>query len=396
MEKVVRLWRYKRVRHKLKRQNDTKHKQNRLTMNGDEFDEIDEPIIDVDDSEESSAPIIYDISSYGADYDVDGLVKRLKRGDIFIPPFQRDYVWNQAEASRLVESLLLGLPVPGVFLAKEGDSNKLSVIDGQQRLKSLLFFYEGFFNPKVGDIRRKIFRLKNVQKQFENKTYDELEEEDRIKLDDSIIHATIIKQESPNDDNTSIYHVFERLNTGGRKLTPQEIRSAIYIGKLNEMIAELNDYPAWRDLFGKENNRLKDQEMILRFFAFYSNLENYSKPLKEFLNKFNGRYRNPSDEEIKRLSSIFKRTSDLILNKIGKNAFRPDRVFNASAFEVLMVGVAKRIDENIDFDSFVRDLDNLYKSQEFVDSITRATSDEKVVELRHSLFNQFIENYVRQ
>ncbi len=365
-------------------------------MNGDEYDEIDEPIIDVDDAEESSAPLIYDISSYGADYDVDGLVKRLKRGDIFIPPFQRDYVWNQAEASRLVESLLLGLPVPGVFLAKEGDSNRLSVIDGQQRLKSLLFYYEGFFNPKEGDSRKKVFRLKNVQEQFESKTYDELEEEDRIKLDDSIIHATIIKQESPNDNNTSIYHVFERLNTGGRKLTPQEIRSAIYIGKMNEMIAELNEYPAWRELFGKKNNRLKDQEMILRFFAIYSSLENYSKPLKEFLNKFNGRYRNPNEEEITRLRSIFERTADLILSKIGKNAFRPDRVFNAAAFEVLMVGIARRIDENIDFDSFVLDLDKLYKSQEFIDSITRATSDEKVVELRHSLFDQFMGNYVRQ
>jgi uncharacterized protein with ParB-like and HNH nuclease domain len=365
-------------------------------MNGDEFNEIDEPIIDVDDSEEATAPIIYDISSYGADYDVDGIVKRLKRGDIFIPSFQRDYVWNQTEASRFVESLLLGLPVPGVFLAKEGDSNKLSVIDGQQRLKSLLFFYEGFFNPKAWDIRRKVFRLKNVQNKFENKTYEELEEEDRIKLDDSIIHATIIKQDSPSDNNTSIYHVFERLNTGGRKLTPQEIRSAIYTGKMNEMIADLNDYLAWRELFGKKNYRLKDQEMILRFFAIYSNFESYSKPLKEFLNKFNGRNRNPSDEEIERLSSIFKRASDLILNKIGKNAFKPDRVFNAAAFEVLMVGIAKRIDENIDFDSFVRDLGNLYKNQEFVDSITRATSDEKVVDLRHRLFNQFIESYVRK
>jgi uncharacterized protein with ParB-like and HNH nuclease domain len=365
-------------------------------MNQNEYDEIDEPIIDVKESEESSAPIIYDISSYGADYDVDGLVKRLKRGDIFIPPFQRDYVWNQAEASRLIESLLLGLPVPGIFLAKEGDSNKLSVIDGQQRLKSLLFFYEGFFNPREGDTRKRVFRLRNVQKEFEDKTYQELEEEDRIKLDDSIIHATIIKQETPTDDNTSIYHVFERLNTGGRKLTPQEIRSAIYIGGLNDMIAELNDYPSWRELFGKKNNRLKDQEMILRFLAVYNNIENYSKPLKEFLNKFNGKYRNPSKEQIEKFSSIFKRTTDLILNNIGKNAFRPDRVFNASAFEVLMVGIAKRIDTNLDFDSFVRDLNQLYNNPEFIDSITRATSDDKVLEVRHSLFNNFISGYVRE
>lgn len=363
-------------------------------MNGDEFDEIDEQIIDVDENEESVAAVIYDISSYGADYDVEGLVKRLQRGDIFIPPFQRDYVWNQAEASRLVESLLLGLPVPGIFLAKESDSNKLSVIDGQQRLKSLLFFYEGFFNPKKGDSRKKVFRLKNVQDQFEGKTYDELKEEDRIKLDDSIIHATIIKQESPSDDNTSIYHVFERLNTGGRKLTPQEIRSAIYIGKLNNLITELNDYPSWRDLFGKKNNRLKDQEMILRFFAMYTLLDKYNKPLKEFLNKFNCKYRNPSNEELESFAYIFKKTTNIILKRFGTNAFRPDRVFNASAFEVLMVNIAKRIDENVDYKHFVANIDKLYKDQDFIDSITRATSDDKVVELRHQLFNDFMDNYV--
>lgn len=364
-------------------------------MNGNETDNLDEKVIDVEETEESSSPRIYGISSYGADYDVEGLVKRLKRKDIFIPPFQRDYVWNQAEASRLIESFLLGLPVPGVFLAKESDSNKLSVIDGQQRLKSLLFFYEGFFNPKEGDTRKVVFRLKNVQEKFEGKTYEDLEEEDRIKLDDSIIHATIIKQETPTDDNTSIYHVFERLNTGGRKLTPQEIRAAIYIGKLNELISELNNYPAWRELFGKKNNRLKDQEMILRFFAMYKSLNNYSKPLKEFLNKFNGKYRNPNNEELERLSRIFKRTTDIILENIGKSAFRPDRVFNASAFEVLMVGIANRIDENIDFESFSKDINTLYQDQNFVDSITRATSDEKVVAERHRLFNEYINQHVQ-
>ena len=108
----------------------------------------DQNIVDIDYSIEEPAIIQYDITSYGADYTVDGLVKRLDRGDIFIPDFQREYVWNQNEASKLIESLLLGLPIPGIFLAKEGDSNKLLVIDGQQRLKSLQFFMNGFFNPK--------------------------------------------------------------------------------------------------------------------------------------------------------------------------------------------------------------------------------------------------------
>ncbi len=364
-------------------------------MNGDEIYNEDENIIDVNEQEDSGAPIIYDISSYGVDYDVDGLVKRLKRGDIFIPPFQRDYVWNQAEASRLVESLLLGLPVPGVFLAKEGESNKLSVIDGQQRLKSLLFFYEGFFNPKEGDSRKKVFRLKNVQDKFEGKTYDDLAEDYRIKLDDSILHATIIKQESPKEDNTSIYHVFERLNTGGRKLTAQEIRAAIYIGNLNNLIGELNEHHSWRELFGKKNNRLKDQEMILRFFAIYTSLERYKKPLKEFMNVFNGKNRNLPIDKCEEWGELFKKTTDAILKHFGKSAFRPDRVFNAAAFEVIMVTIAKRIHENIDFEKLANDVSSLYSTQEFIDAITRATSDEKVVAERHRLFNDFVDKYVQ-
>lgn len=96
------------------------------------------------EEEQEVPPVQYDISSYGADYDVEGLVKRLNRKDILIPPFQRNYVWSINDASRFVESLLLGLPVPAVFLAKE-ESQKLLVIDGQQRLRSLQFFYNGFF-----------------------------------------------------------------------------------------------------------------------------------------------------------------------------------------------------------------------------------------------------------
>src|SRR5689334_5241894 len=106
-----------------------------------------EPDLVQDDAE--SDPTIphprYDITSYGSDPDVEGLVRRLNRKEILIPQFQRGYVWRLPEASRFVESLLLGLPVPGVFFAIEPTTNKLLVIDGQQRLKSLQFFYEGVF-----------------------------------------------------------------------------------------------------------------------------------------------------------------------------------------------------------------------------------------------------------
>src|SRR5262249_8906843 len=111
--------------------------QNDLLLQGEQ--EIDESI----GESEETVPFKYSITSYGTDYPVDGLVKRVGSGDIIIPTFQRGYVWSLREASRFVESLLLGLPVPSIFLSKEPESQKLLVIDGQQRLRTLAYFYEG-------------------------------------------------------------------------------------------------------------------------------------------------------------------------------------------------------------------------------------------------------------
>lgn len=355
------------------------------------YDEKEEKIIDINDAEEMIAPVRYDISSYGADYTVDSIVRRLNDNNIFIPPFQRDYVWNQAEASRLIESLLLGLPVPGIFLAKEQESNKLYVIDGQQRLKSLQFFFNGFFNPHKEDKLKRVFKLIKVQERFENKTYNDLDESDKVKLNDSIIHATIIKQESPSNDSTSIYHVFERLNTGGRKLTSQEIRAAIYIGELNQMIYELNEHSSWRELFGKKSIRLKDQELILRFIALFYDFDSYQKPLNEFLNKFNAKNRHLSENRQKEISEIFKETSDLIYETFGKSAFRPDKVFNAATCEVFMVGFAKMLKNGVRVQQprAKEIIARLFEDPDFKDYVTRATSDESVINKRHELFEQY-------
>ena len=225
----------------------------------------------------------YQISSYGADYDVDGLIKRLGRGDIYIPSFQRAYVWTLQQASKFIESLLLGLPVPGVFFSKENETNKHIVIDGQQRLKSLLFFYNGIFEPTG-----KIFALSglNEKSRFNGKTYKTLSTEDKRLLDDSIIHATIIRQDEPDDGNSSVYFIFERLNKGGSLLQPQEIRAAIYHGEFNRVLGKLNMNNDWRDLYGKVSPRKRDEELILRFLAFYFASKAYEKPMQNFLNTF--------------------------------------------------------------------------------------------------------------
>jgi uncharacterized protein with ParB-like and HNH nuclease domain len=154
-------------------------------------------IVEGDDDDDAIPPVSFEVSSFGSDPEVELLVKRLNRGDIIIPPFQRDYVWRQPEASKFIESLLLGLPVPGLFFASDVGTNKQLVIDGQQRLKTLQFFYNGFFNPKVGEKNKRVFALTKVQARFDGLTYETLHESDRIRLDTSIIHATTIKQSQP-------------------------------------------------------------------------------------------------------------------------------------------------------------------------------------------------------
>ena len=340
---------------------------------------------DVDDDaadEGEVAPVRYSITSFGVDYDVEGAVKRLKRGDIKVPTFQRNYVWNIAEASRLIESLLLGLPVPGIFLASEPETKQLLVIDGQQRLKSLLFFYEGQFAPLETKETVKKFKLTKVQKHLEGKTYEDLTEDERRTLDNSVIHATVVKQDSPEDDDTGMYHIFERLNTGGRKLLPQEIRAAAYHGPLTQLLATLNGNEDWRKIFGLKSPRLKDQEMILRFLAFRLGWESYSAPMTEFLSKFAKQYRYLSDADQIRFSALFNEAVSKVHGTVGERAFRIARSLNAAIFDSVMVVVSEMLERGASFEDFAQKYEGLLKDSTYRDAVSRGTANETNVELR--------------
>lgn len=126
--------------------------------------------------------------------------------------------------------------MPQVFFAADPETNRQLIIDGQQRLKTLLFFYDGFFNPRPEETTQRVFRLVRVQAPFERKTDKTLEENDIILLYQSIIHATTIKQTSPAGDDTSLYHIFEILNSCGRRMTAQEMRIALYHGQLMDLV----------------------------------------------------------------------------------------------------------------------------------------------------------------
>lgn len=338
-------------------------------------------IQDIEDDDQT-IPFRYSISSYGADYPVDGLVRRLSDGGIYIPIFQRGFVWSYSQSSKFIESLLLGLPVPGIFLSKELDTQKLLVIDGQQRLRTLQFFYKGIF----AESRREFF-LKGVQSKFEGKTYETLSDEDRRKLDDSILHATIVRQEEPSDDESSIYHIFERLNTGGTQLNPQEIRASIFIGEFNDLLGELNRNNAWRGIFGSPSKRKRDQELILRFLSLYFYGANYSRPMKEFLNVYMGKNRHLQMNSTESIENVFVNTIETIHSGIGRKAFKPARALNAAIFDSVTIAVARRLEKGPieDLSDLQRKYDSLLEDDEFIQSTGRATADEESVKHRINL-----------
>ncbi|MEO6192553.1 MAG: DUF262 domain-containing protein [Thermoanaerobaculia bacterium] len=344
------------------------------------------PVFDEAESDAIVPHPRYDITSYGSDPDVEGLVRRIRRAEILVPSFQRDYVWRLPEASRFVESLLLGLPVPGVFFAIEPKTNKLLVIDGQQRLKTLQFFYDGVFNPRPGEGRQRVFILTDVDPRFAGKRYSTLEEPDRLRLDNSIIHATIIKQDSPPDEDTSVYHVFERLNSGGQKLAAQEIRVALYHGPLIDAIRELNNYGAWRELFGKVSAHLKDQELILRYLSLAYELHLYERPMSEFLSKFAGRHRHAEGRFLAEIQSKFTSAIDLVWSALGRRAFRPERAFNAAVFDSTMVGLTHLVAKNptVDPGEVRRRYEMLLADTAYQEAVSRSTADETFVNLRIS------------
>lgn len=343
-----------------------------------------EPEVDVEDLDEVSEviPYTYSITAYGADYPVDSLVTRLENSNIVVPRFswadeesdvvgfQRDYVWPRSKADRFVESLLLGLPVPGIFLVKE-PTGRLLVLDGHQRLHTLHSYYDGVLGGKE-------YRLEGVQDRFTGLRYKDLEVEDKRRLDDSIIHATIVRQDEPSEDQSSIYVIFERLNTGGVNLQPQEIRVALYHGELVRVLRSLNENKNWRALYGKKSKRLKDLELILRFFALHFHADAYGAPMKGFLNKYMASNRDLQRQSEKVLGSLFERTVEAIFLGIGKGAFRPRRAVNAAVVDSIMTGVARRCESGAIKGpaGFRARYEELLKNDDYLSAIQTGTSQE--------------------
>ncbi len=330
-----------------------------------------EEIASEDEDVETGVPI-YRIGSYPSDPTLEGLKTKQERDEIIIPRFQRGWVWSPGQASRLVESFLLGLPVPSIFVYKE-ISGKQIVIDGQQRLRTIWGFFDGVLPDGSS------FYLRGVDPQWNGKKYENLNETDRMRFRDSILRVVIVEQLDP-EDMTSIYHIFERLNTGGTSLTPQEVRNSSYHGPFNDMLFELNEYVNWRHIFGTINPdaRMRDQEIIVRFFALSEG--GYSKPMKRFLNVFMANHQR--EKNLEKYEKLFKNTCDRVLKSLGPKPFHIKRGINVAVYDSVMVAFAKNPKEPVDISSrYKRLLDN----PSYNDTITAHTTDTDTVIERHEL-----------
>lgn len=287
----------------------------------------------------------YEILTYPADFTLEVLVQKWKNQDIRMAPGQRRYIWSQIRASKLIESFLIGLPVPPVFFYQERGTNKLLVVDGQQRLLSIVYFFSGKFGTLAGD---PVFNLTGLSEKskFHDLTYHKLKaeyQEDYNKLINSVMRSFVVKQLDPDDD-TSIFEMFERLNSGGVSLTPEEIRNCIYRFPLNEKLNELNKFEPWRKIVGgSEDKRMRDVELILRFMALRWGPK-YTKPMKKFLNNFMEAHRQSTQEQLRPFEEEFKKAATAVLTFLGEKPFHVRRGLNAAVFDSVFTAFANHLD----------------------------------------------------
>jgi hypothetical protein len=280
----------------------------------------------------------YEILSYPADFTLEVLVGKWKKQEINIPPLQRRFIWTQVRSSKLIESFLMGLPVPPVFFYQERGTNKLLVVDGQQRLRSIVYFFSGCFGEH--DSKDKVpFNLIGLAEKspYLDATYQGLKDKDEEafnKLNNSVLRSFVVKQIDPQDD-TSIFQIFERLNTGGVILQGQEIRNCIYDGPFNDSLNALNKYGAWRNVFGTdaEDKRKRDVELILRFLALFYTRDTYAKPMKQFLNTFMRTNKRASPTKIGEYEDLFRMTCDAVLSTLGEKPFHIHTGLNAAVYD---------------------------------------------------------------
>lgn len=341
--------------------------------------------------DESEAYVQYDITAYPSDLTLSVIRDMWHADDIVVPEFQRKFVWTIHQSSLLIESFLMGLPVPQVFFYID-ENNRNLVIDGLQRIMSLVYYMDGFFGDETIHGRKQVFRLAGLSDKspFAKKTFGDLDESAQRKLRSSVLRAINIRQMNPKGERTSVYHIFERLNTGGTPLTPQEIRNCVFRGGLVTRLRELNEDSNWRKILGKVtlDRHQKDVEMILRVFALWSRFEKYEKPMKEFLNQTMLVEKTASSITARTFVRDFPKICSLALSKLGERPFHLRGRLNASALDSVMCVLMNNLTGIPD--DLPERYTRLKKDEKFNETTYYNTSDVAVIRQRFQLVRDIL------
>lgn len=344
----------------------------------------------------------YDISASPNDFNIRTLFDFIQSGIVKIPGFQRNYVWDIKRASKLIESIIIGIPIPQIFLFEE-ERNKFIVIDGQQRYMTIYYFIKKRFPREEKRFElRKIFdeksgipdsvlndnnyfvdfnlQLSNPRPGSKNKlnklNYYTLDNDDKVTFELRTIRNIIIKQNSPDDGNSIVFEIFNRLNSGGVNLKPQEIRTSLFHSKFYDSLYSLNLDKNWRKLTPQKEPdiHMKDIEILLRGFAMLVMRNEYSPSMTRFLNKFSQKAKKFTKENIDYLNSLFHEFTKRCAELDQKIFFSKTGRFNISVFESIFYAICK--------DAFDRNDLNIRKLS--IDKVNQLKSDQNFIDSTQS------------
>ncbi|SUO90548.1 DUF262 domain-containing protein [Streptococcus uberis] len=336
------------------------------------------------------------------------LVDMYKHGEIKTPEMQRKFVWNSVKSSRLIESIILGLPIPPLFLL-EVDDNEYEIIDGYQRLTTLHNFIEGLPWSGIKEGKRKVtsrLSKKNILKEIKGKSYSELSDDHKTKLRRSTIPLVEFKQLSPGDFSSK-YLIFERINTGSEKLNGMQIRKSLAYGSFMENLYEAaNSNEKYLSLFSITQIK-KDihVEALLRILAISDiNFDRFSPRrfgIKNILDEY-GELNRDTTINSEQLKTIFLYIEQLV-DLFGQNhVFR--RVNSKGDFEgVINIGILeslvgsfvefrKPIPKNF-IEIYKRELNKLWDSyilEEQENPFSKSTGSLDSIQNRYKIFETMI------
>ncbi|WP_025094169.1 DUF262 domain-containing protein [Bacillus safensis] len=337
------------------------------------------------------------VKTQNIEYDLETLVKKIDKKVIKLDPeYQRKHRWSDEMSSKLIESLILNIPVPTVYLSQDLDVDeddydgvsRYSVIDGQQRLTAIYNFMRNNLALEEMDV------LNHLNGCY----YRDLPPFLTRRLEERTIKC--LRIDSTLDPQVK-YDIFERLNSGAVRLEAQELRNAIYRGPFNDLIKVLaknhsfmilNQIDPVKVKHNKKVQKMEDIELVLRFFALQNNsYKKLKKGFKHFLSERMDELNGSTIEEIENYKNKFQKIMALIIENFGDEAFakyKPNNQtlirmskFNAAVYDALSIALADELDFNdpklpTDFkEKFL----SLFHDRDFFDAISGSVNDRKKV-----------------